>query len=72
VRRSRSGRPFHAILRDFAGPSLLAMILVEEYANHQPLNGMSPKQRLGVRRKDIGERHLRALLQARRGSVVPQ
>src|SRR5512144_1701817 len=30
--------PFHAIARGFAGPSLLAMILVEKYANHQPLN----------------------------------
>jgi transposase len=30
--------PFHAIARGFAGPSLLAMMLVEKYANHQPLN----------------------------------
>jgi len=30
--------PFHAIARGFAGPSLLAMILVDKYANHQPLN----------------------------------
>jgi transposase len=30
--------PFHAIARGYAGPSLLAMILVEKYANHQPLN----------------------------------
>src|SRR5258708_30317141 len=30
--------PFHVIARGFAGPSLLAMILVEKYANHQPLN----------------------------------
>src|ERR1700726_3566171 len=29
--------PFHVIARGFAGPSLLAMILVEKYANHQPL-----------------------------------
>jgi transposase len=29
--------PFHAI----AGPSLLAMMLVEKYANHQPLNRQS-------------------------------
>jgi zinc-finger binding domain of transposase IS66 len=29
--------PFHAITRGFAGPSLLAMMLVEKYANHQPL-----------------------------------
>jgi transposase len=33
--------PFHAIARGFAGPSLLAMILVGEYANHQPLNRQS-------------------------------
>jgi transposase len=33
--------PFHAIVRGFAGPSLLAMILVEKYANHQPLNRQS-------------------------------
>src|ERR1700719_2523243 len=26
--------PFHVIARGFAGPSLLAMILVEKYANH--------------------------------------
>jgi len=32
---------FHAIARGFAGPSLLAMILVEKYANHQPLNRQS-------------------------------
>jgi transposase len=33
--------PFHAIHRDYAGPSLLAMILVEKYGNHQPLNRQS-------------------------------
>jgi len=33
--------PFHAIQRGYAGPSLLAMILVEKYANHQPLNRQS-------------------------------
>src|ERR1700757_3448961 len=33
--------PFHAIARGFAGPSLLAMMLVEKYANHQPLNRQS-------------------------------
>jgi transposase len=33
--------PFHAIARGFAGPSLLAMILVEKYGNHQPLNRQS-------------------------------
>ncbi|MCC6778364.1 MAG: IS66 family transposase, partial [Hyphomicrobiales bacterium] len=33
--------PFHAIARGFAGPSLLAMMLVEKYADHQPLNRQS-------------------------------
>jgi transposase len=33
--------PFHAIARGFAGPSLLAMVLVDKYANHQPLNRQS-------------------------------
>jgi transposase len=41
--------PFHAIARGFAGPSLLAMILVEKYANHQPLNRQSEQyQREGI------------------------
>src|SRR5215831_10565035 len=35
--------PFHAIPRGFAGPSLLAMILVDKYANHQPLNRQSDR-----------------------------
>jgi transposase len=33
--------PFHVIARGFAGPSLLAMMLVDKYANHQPLNRQS-------------------------------
>jgi transposase len=33
--------PFHVIARGFAGPSLLAMILVDKYANHQPINRQS-------------------------------
>ena len=33
--------PFHVIARGFAGPNLLAMILVDKYANHQPLNRQS-------------------------------
>ena len=33
--------PFHVIARGFAGPSLLAMILVGKYADHQPLNRQS-------------------------------
>src|SRR5262249_27679353 len=35
---SQPPAPFHVIARGLAGPSLLAMILVEKYANHQPLN----------------------------------
>jgi transposase len=35
--------PFHAIARGFAGPSLLAMMLVDKYANHQPLNRQSDR-----------------------------
>src|SRR5215831_2387631 len=38
---SQPAAPFHAIARGFAGPSLLAMMLVEKYANHQPLNRQS-------------------------------
>jgi transposase len=26
--------PFHAIARGFTGPSLLAMMLIDKYANH--------------------------------------
>ena len=33
--------PFHVIPRGFAGPTLLATILVDKYANHQPLNRQS-------------------------------
>jgi transposase len=38
---SQPPAPFHAIARGFAGPSLLAMILADKYANHQPLNRQS-------------------------------
>jgi transposase len=38
---SQPPAPFHVIARGFAGASLLAMILVEKYANHQPLNRQS-------------------------------
>jgi len=38
---SQPPAPFHVIARGFAGPSLLAMILVGKYANHQPLNRQS-------------------------------
>src|SRR5437762_4166862 len=40
---SQPPAPFHAIARGFAGPSLLAMMLVEKYANHQPPNRQSDK-----------------------------
>jgi transposase len=40
---SQPPAPFHAIARGFAGPSLLAMILVDKYANHQPLNRQSDR-----------------------------
>jgi len=41
--------PFHVISRGYAGPSLLAMILVEKYANHQPLNRQSEQyEREGI------------------------
>ena len=33
--------PFHAIARGFAGPSLLAMVLVNKFLLHQPLNRQS-------------------------------
>jgi len=38
---SQPAAPFHAIARGFAGPSLLAMMLVEKYANHQRINRKS-------------------------------
>src|SRR5262249_60320670 len=40
-RISHPPAPFHVIARGFAGPSLLAMVLVDKYANHQPLNRQS-------------------------------
>src|SRR6266700_1490894 len=46
---SQPPAPFHAIARGYAGPSLLAMILVEKYANHQPLNRQSEQyEREGI------------------------
>nr|WP_246732224.1 IS66 family transposase [Rhizobium laguerreae] len=35
--------PFHVTPRGFAGPSLLAMILFEKFAQHQPLNRQSER-----------------------------
>jgi transposase len=37
--------PFHATPRGFAGPNLLAMILFEKFAQHQPLNRQSERYR---------------------------
>ena len=56
--------PFHAIARGFAGPSLLAMMLVEKYANHQPLNRQSESdldlcpRRPSVRRRGAASRRV--------------
>src|SRR5215468_9245240 len=41
ARRSRSRRRRSTRSRAAAGPSLLAMILVDKYADHQPLNRQS-------------------------------
>ena len=35
--------PFHVMLRGFAGPNLLAMILFEKFGQHQPLNRQSER-----------------------------
>jgi transposase len=40
---SQAPAPFHALPRDFARPSLLAMILFEEYGQHQTLNCQSER-----------------------------
>ena len=46
---SQPPAPFHAIARGYAGPSLLAMVLVDKYANHQPLNRQSEQfEREGI------------------------
>jgi transposase len=37
--------PFHVTPRGFAGPHLLAMILVEKFGQHQPLNRQSERYR---------------------------
>jgi len=46
--QSQPPAPFHAIARGFAGPSLLAMMLVEKYANHQPLNRRKNEQTINL------------------------
>ncbi len=40
---TQSPAPFHVTPRGFAGPSLLAMILFEKFAQHQPLNRQSER-----------------------------
>jgi transposase len=40
---SQAPAPFHVLPRGFAGPSLLAMVLFEKYAQHQPLNRQSER-----------------------------
>src|SRR5438270_10658490 len=40
---SQAPAPFHVIARGWAGPSLLAMILLEKYGQHQPLNRQSER-----------------------------
>src|ERR1700716_966924 len=35
---SQAPAPFHVIARGWAGPSLLAMVLLEKFGQHQPLN----------------------------------
>src|SRR5579871_1986800 len=35
---SQAPAPFHVVPRGWAGPSFLAMILIEKYGQHQPLN----------------------------------
>ncbi|TIW06528.1 MAG: IS66 family transposase, partial [Mesorhizobium sp.] len=40
---SQPPAPFHVTPRGFAGPNLLAMILFEKFAQHQPLNRQSER-----------------------------
>jgi transposase len=42
---SQPPAPFHVTPRGFAGPNLLAMILFEKFAQHQPLNRQSNRYR---------------------------
>ena len=42
---SQPPAPFHAVARGLAGPSLLAMMVVKKYANHQPLHRQSERLR---------------------------
>lgn len=65
---TEASAPSHPIPRGFAGPSLLAMVLVNKFLLHQPL---MPEQRLAVRRErsrpliaelEIWMRQQRALL----------
>ena len=46
---SQTPAPFHVILRGWAGPSLLAMIVFEKFGQHQPLNRQAERYALGGR-----------------------
>ena len=43
---SQAPAPFHTIPRGWAGPSLLAMIMVEKFGQHQPLNRQAERYAL--------------------------
>src|ERR1700751_4929958 len=43
---SQAPAPFHAIAREWPGPSLLAMIMFEKFGQHQPLNRQAERYAL--------------------------
>src|SRR6267378_3699743 len=43
---SQAPAPFHAVVRGWAGPSLLAMIMFEKFGQHQPLNRQAERYAL--------------------------
>ena len=43
---SQTPAPFHAVVRGWAGPSLLAMIVFEKFGQHQPLNRQAERYAL--------------------------
>src|SRR5262249_31509015 len=49
---SQTPAPFHVLPRGFAGPSLLAMIALEKYGQHQPLNRQAERYARGLRIDD--------------------
>ncbi len=40
---AQAAAPFHVVLRGWAGPSFLAMLLFEKYGQHQPLNRLAER-----------------------------